>query len=362
MKKTFAIGLLVFVALTIQAQEPFWLGADISGTTELEAKGKQLRNAKGEPRENTALMRELGLNAVRLRVWVNPVEHGNFCNKEDVVRMALRAKDWGMALMIDFHYSDWWAEDVVRMALRAKDWGMALMIDFHYSDWWADPGQQNIPAQWKSMSYEEMKQALENHTREVLEAIKEAGVDVHWVQVGNETTHGFLWPVGRAEENMRQYAGLTDAGYQAVKAVYPKAEVIIHLDGGCDPKRYDFIFDGLKKYKARFDMIGLSVYPYWDVKANLTKSWQETVEKFTANINRMWTKYHKPLMVVEAGVEVKKPVEGKQIMSAIIHASKNDTNGHCKGVFYWAPELEGQYPLGAFQDGKPTVIMDAFTD
>ena len=120
MKKTFAIGLLVFVALTIQAQEPFWLGADISGTTELEAKGKQLRNAKGEPRENTALMRELGLNAVRLRVWVNPVEHGNFCNKEDVVRMAL----------------------------RAKDWGMALMIDFHYSDWWADPGQQNIPAQW----------------------------------------------------------------------------------------------------------------------------------------------------------------------------------------------------------------------
>ena len=248
------------------------------------------------------------------------------------------------------------------MALRAKDWGMALMIDFHYSDWWADPGQQNIPAQWKSMTYEEMKQALANHTREVLEAIKEAGVEVRWVQVGNETTHGFLWPVGRAEENMRQYAGLTDAGYQAVKAVYPKAEVIIHLDGGCDPKRYDFIFDGLKKYKARFDMIGLSVYPYWDVKANLTKSWQETIEKFTANINRMWTKYHKPLMVVEAGVEVKKPVEGKQIMSAIIHASKNNTNGHCKGVFYWAPELEGQYPLGAFQDGKPTIIMDAFTD
>ena len=180
MKKTFAIGLLFFQALTFQAQEPFWLGADISGTTELEAKGKQLRNAKGEPRENTALMRELGLNAVRLRVWVNSVEHGNFCNKEDVVRMAM----------------------------RAKDWGMALMIDFHYSDWWADPGQQNIPVQWKSMTYEEMKQALANHTREVLEAIKEAGVDVRWVQVGNETTHGFLWPVGRAEENMRQYAGL----------------------------------------------------------------------------------------------------------------------------------------------------------
>ena len=332
-KRINSLFITLCVCTLLQAQA-FWLGADISGTTELEAQGKQLRNAKGEPRENTALMHELGLNAVRLRVWVDPVEHGGFCNKEDVVRMAL----------------------------RAKDWGMALMIDFHYSDWWADPGQQNIPAAWKQMTYEEMKKALYDHTHDVLAAIKKAGVDVKWVQVGNETTNGFLWPMGRAQENMRQYAGLTDAGYQAVKQVYPQAQVIIHLDAACDPHRYDFIFDGLKKYKARFDMIGLSVYPYWDVKANLTTSWQETIEKFTANINRMWLKYHKPLMVVETGTEVKKPVEGKQIMAAIIDASKNKTNGHCKGVFYWAPELEDQYPLGAFQDGKPTAIMEAFTE
>ena len=332
-RRIHSLFIMLCVCTLVQAQA-FWLGADISGTTELEAHGKQLRNAKGEPRENTALMRELGLNAVRLRVWVDPVEHGGFCNQEDVVRMAR----------------------------RAKDWGLALMIDFHYSDWWADPGQQNIPSAWKSMTYEEMKKALYNHTVDVLTAIKQAGVDVRWVQVGNETTNGFLWPMGRAQENMRQYAGLTDAGYQAVKLVYPKAQVIIHLDAACDPKRYDFIFDGLAKYKARYDMIGLSVYPYWDVKAKLTTSWQETIEKFTANINRMWLKYHKPLMVVETGTEVKKPVEGKQILAAIIDASKNKTNGHCKGVFYWAPELEHHYPLGAFQDGKPTAIMEAFTE
>ncbi len=333
MKRIASLIVILSVCCTVWAQK-FWLGADISGTTMLESRGVQLRNVKGEPRENTALMRELGLHAVRLRVWVNPVEHGGFCSKEDVVKMAL----------------------------RAKDWGMALMIDFHYSDWWADPGKQNIPSEWKSMSYDEMKKALSAHTSDVLKAIREAGVDVKWVQVGNETTHGFLWPMGRAEENMRQYAGLTDAGYQAVKSVYPKAQVIIHLDGGCDPKRYDFIFDGLKKYKARYDMIGLSVYPYWDIKAKLTKTWQETVEKFTANINRMWKKYHKPMMVVETGVESKKPVEGKEIMASIIEASKNKTNGHCEGVFYWAPELEHHYPLGAFQDNKPTVIMDAFTE
>ena len=330
--------LTVFVAacLLLHAQQKrvFWLGADISGTTELEARGKQLRNAQGEPRENTALMRELGLNAVRLRVWVDPVEHGNFCNKEDVVRMAL----------------------------RAKDWGMALMIDFHYSDWWADPGQQHIPASWRDMSYGQMRQALADHTREVLTAVREAGVDVKWVQVGNETTNGFLWPVGRAQEHMQQYAGLTDAGYAAVKQVFPQAQVIVHLDGACDPQRYDFIFDGLRRYKARYDMIGLSVYPYWDIKGKLTQTWQETVEKATANINRLWQKYHKPLMIVETGAEAAKPDEGKQIMAAVIDAARTRTNGHCEGVFYWAPELEGHYPLGAFAQGRPTAIMEAFTE
>ena len=332
MIRVFCLLWLASVSLTISAQQTFWLGADISGATELEARGVQLRNSKGEPRECTALMYELGLNAVRLRVWVNPKD--GLCGKDDVVRMAR----------------------------RAKDWGMALMIDFHYSDWWADPGQQNIPAAWKEMDYGQMKQALANHTRDVLQAIREAGVEVRWVQVGNETTNGFLWPVGRAQDQMRQYAGLTDAGYQAVKQVFPKAEVIIHLDCAADPHRYDFIFDGLKKYKARYDMIGLSVYPYWDVKAGLTQSWQETVEKATANINRLWTKYHKPMMVVETGAEAAKPVEGKQIISAIIDMARNRCGGHCHGVFYWAPETDRFYKLGAFQNNQPTVIMDAFRE
>ena len=329
--------LAVGACVLTYAQKPtsdvtFWVGADISGTTELEARGVQLRNAEGEPRECTALMRELGLNAVRLRVWVNPKD--SLCDKADVVRMAL----------------------------RAKDWGMAVMIDFHYSDWWADPAHQDIPAAWKEMSYEQMKKALADHTREVLMALKKAEVDVRWVQVGNETTHGFLWPMGRAEENMRQYAGLTDAGYVAVKQVFPRAGVIVHLDGACDPKRYDFIFDGLKRYKVRYDMIGLSVYPYWDIKGGLTQTWQETVERATANMNRLWTKYRKPLMVVETGVEAKKPVEGKQVMAAIIDAARNQTNGHCQGVFYWAPETDRFYKLGAFLNNRPTVIMDAFSE
>lgn len=332
MKRLTHLLFLAFMSLTVSAQEPFWLGADISGTTDLEARGVQLRNTQGEPRECTALMYELGLNAVRLRVWVNPKD-------------GLCAKD-----------------DVVRMARRAKDWGMALMIDFHYSDWWADPGQQNIPEAWKSMSYDEMRKALADHTREVLIAIREAGVEVRWVQVGNETTNGFLWPMGRAKDNMQQYAGLTDAGYAAVKQVFPKAQVIVHLDGAFDPHRYDFIFDGLQQYKARYDMIGLSVYPYWDMRGKHTQSWQETVEKATANMNRLWDKYHKPMMVVETGAEAKKPEEGKQIIAAVIDAARNKTGGHCYGVFYWAPEADRFYRLGAFDNNQPTIIMEAFTE
>ena len=323
--------LLAMVGTWCQAQT-FWLGADISGTTELEARGVQLRNAQGEPRENTALMHELGLNAVRLRVWVNPKD--GLCGRDDVMRMAR----------------------------RAKDWGMAVMIDFHYSDWWADPGQQNPPAQWKDMNYSQMRQALAQHTRDVLLAIREAGVDVRWVQVGNETTHGFLWPMGRAEENMRQYAGLTDAGYGAVKDVFPRADVIVHLDGAFDPWRYDFIFDGLLQYRCRFDMIGLSVYPYWDIRGKHTKTWQETVEKARTNINRLWAKYRKPLMVVETGVEAAKPLEGKETLAAIIDMARNHCGGHCQGVFYWAPEADRFYRLGAFQNHQPTIIMDAFTE
>ena len=338
MRTSLLLSLLLFIATMAQAQpalagdDGFWLGADISGATELEARGHTLRNAAGEPREATALMRELGLRAVRLRVWVNP-RHG-------------------------FSGTD----DVVLMAQRAKAEGMAVMIDFHYSDHWADPGKQFIPAAWKAITCDEMRQALSTHTRDVLLAVRQTGADVRWVQVGNETTNGFLWPVGRVPDQMAQYAALTDAGYAAVKEVFPQAQVIVHLDCASDPKRYDLVFDGLQAHHARWDMIGLSVYPYWDMKDGRTRSWRQTVRLATRNINRLWEKYHTPLMIVETGTEVSRPERGRRIMRAVIRSARRRTHGHCKGVFYWAPELEGHYPLGAFRNGQPTAIMDAFTE
>ena len=321
--------LLVVACGGALAQGTFWLGADISGTTALEAHGGQLYNSSGEPRENTQLMKELGLNAVRLRAWVNPKD--GFCRPDDVLLMASRAK-----------------------AL-----GMEVMIDFHYSDWWADPGQQNIPAAWKELSYDEMRQALAEHTRSTLLLLKTNGINVRWVQVGNETTNGFLWPMGRAQENMAQYAGLTQAGYEAVKQVFPEAQVIIHLDQARDAKRYDFIFDGLKANGAKWDIIGMSVYPYWDQREKAEKNDAGTLKHALKNMKRLVKKFGTPVMVVETGYEAARPEEGRRFMEKLISACQ-EMDGRCLGVFYWAPELEHHYPLGAFKDGRPTAIMEAF--
>ena len=236
------------------------------------------------------------------------------------------------------------------------------MIDFHYSDWWADPAKQNIPKAWQQMNYEQMRKALAQHTRETLQLLKDNGIDVKWVQVGNETTHGFLWPMARAEEQMQHYAGLTQAGYDAVKEIYPQAVCIVHLDAACDLKRYQFIFDGLKQYGAKWDMIGLSVYPYWDIDAKLTKDEDETLTKAIANINALYKTYQTPLMIVETGYDADHPEAGKKWLKRLISAARTQTDGHCKGVFYWAPEAEGHYRLGAFRNHRPTAIMDAFKD
>lgn len=87
-------------------EQEFWLGADIGWCTEYESKGYKFYNKAGEERECTSLMKELGLNAVRHRVWVDPSMHGNWCSKEDLLVKCLRAKSLGMAIMVDFHYSD----------------------------------------------------------------------------------------------------------------------------------------------------------------------------------------------------------------------------------------------------------------
>ena len=320
----------------------FYKGADISWVTELESKGHKFYNANGDERECTALMKEYGMNAIRLRVWVDPSKHDNWCNQEDLL---VKAK-------------------------RAKALGMEVMVDFHYSDWWADPAKQNIPASWKGHSYEEMKKNLANHTKEVLQLLKDNGITPKWVQVGNESSNGFLWDMGHATNNPKQYAGLFASGYEAVKEVFSDAIVIVHLDNGWDENLYNWNLDILKNDGAKFDMIGMSLYPYWS-EIYHGKSAEETISGCMDNIQKMKAKYGCDVMIVETGMlcadeqgklaSASVLEEGYKQLARIIKESKEVG---CKGVFYWEPECKpSQYKLGAFtEDGFPTRIMDAFKE
>ena len=350
----------------------FAKGADISWVTEYESKGYKFYNAKGEERECTKLMKELGLNAIRLRVWVDPKAHGNWCNTADLVEKAKRAK----------------AE------------GMEVMVDFHYSDWWADPGQQHKPASWKGLSLPKLKEALANHTKEVLQALKGVGVTPRWVQVGNEIRPGMLWDEDKnlsgaswdikANEvkdmgwtstevkypmNWANLGAFIQTGYDAVKAVCPEAIVIVHLDNGHDNGLYTWFFDELKKNGGKWDMIGMSIYPYWTMQSNPSYTADRTITDCISNVNSVAARYNCDVMIVETGMDcgdgkggvasATTLASGRDLLARLIKQCRDNTNGRCKGVFYWEPECrpnEG-YRLGAFtNDGKPTVIMDAFNE
>ena len=340
MKRSLAILSLAFLSLTSFAQD-FYLGADVSWETEMESKGQKLYNWKGEERECTALMKEMGMNAIRLRVWVDPSEHDNWCNKEDLLAKAK----------------------------RAKELGMEVMVDFHYGDWWADPGKQIIPKAWEKLSFKKMCAALATHTNEVLTLLKENGITPKWVQVGNETANGLLWPLGKLDQNPKQYAGFFAAGYDAVKAVFPETQVIVHLNNGFDSSLFNRNLDALKDNGAKWDVIGMSLYPYWAIQSGKESNAVMTLHDCLKNIRKLSEKYGTDVMIVETGYEVdeQKPwviEQGREQYAELIHRMKNDTKGRCKGVFYWEPECRpSQYKLGAFtEEGKPTTIMRALLD
>lgn len=359
---------LLMLSTTVMAQD-FAIGADTGWNTEMESKGQQLFNWKGESRECTALMKEMGMNAIRIRVWVED-ENGNNA----------RGNKWCCNA------------DVLEKARRAKALGMDIMIDFHYSDWWADPAKQNIPKAWEKHSYKQMLNDVTSHTTSVLSMLKDNGITPKWVQVGNETSNGMLWSVekdpetgwekkdekgntiitkamGHLERNPKQYAGFFKAGYDAVKSVFPEAIVIVHLDNGFDNNLYTRNLEVLKTNGATWDMIGMSLYPYWSMQSGRESSAQEAFRDCMKNIRSLSKKYGCDVMITETGFEVNMQdtwvmEQGREHLAQLLKLARTSTEGHCRGVFYWEPEcIPHQYKLGAFTDkGAPTSIMRGYVN
>lgn len=305
----------------------FAKGADVSWVTEMESNNITFYNKNGVQTECMALLKSLGMNSIRLRVWVNPTD--GWCNKTDLL---MKAK-------------------------RASDLGMKLLIDFHYSDSWADPSKQTKPAAWANLSFTDLTAAVSNHTTEILTALKNWNITPEWAQVGNETGNGMLWDDGKASLSMSQYAILTNAGYNAIKAVFPNTKVIVHLQNGQDNGLFRWLFDGLKSKGGKWDVIGMSLYPD-------STNWKTYNNNCIANINDMISRYGSEVMICEVGMPWDQASAAKLFLTDLITRAKAISNEKCLGVFYWEPEAYNgwkSYTLGAFDNsGKPTEALDAF--
>ena len=332
--------LLLFISSTTIAlaqkknKLAFAKGADVSWLPQMEATGYRFYDTDGKEKDCLQLLKERGMNTIRLRVFVNPSQDkaSGHCSKEETVAMALRAQ-------------------------KAK---MRIMIDFHYSDTWADPAKQAKPAAWANLSFDALQNKVYEHTFDVLTALKKAGVTPEWVQVGNEIPGGMLWPDG-STNNWAQLAQLLNKGYEATKAVNAKIKVIVHVDEGNNNEKFRWFFDKATEHQVKYDVIGLSYYPFW-----IKKDYSETIADLQKNLNDMASRYQKEVMVVEVGGVDEQVQNTRELLAATIKAVRAVPNHKGLGVLYWEPQGAKSwsgYGLSAWQqDGKPSPALDAFKE
>jgi arabinogalactan endo-1,4-beta-galactosidase len=314
-------------------------GADASWYTQMvHDAGYVFRTQQGSPRPCLNVLQSVGINAVRLRVWLNPAD--GWCGQADVVAKALAANALGQKVLVDFHFSDTWASGSTQMP----------------------------PAAWQGYDLAQMESAAAGEVTSVLTAIQQAGGTVSWVQLGNEINLGMLFPLGgvlgQGDNSFANLAGLINSGYAAVKAVFPAALVVVHLSNGEDSAGFESFFDGLTAAGGRFDVIGMSAYPFWS-----GLPWATEVADVAATMADMQGRYGRPTMVCECGYAESDPADCYSYLQALIAAAKK---AGALGVFYWEPECYGNWPsaanggayaLGAFTaQGEPSAGMSAFAD
>jgi len=326
----------------------FMMGADVSMLDQLESAGAQFSDGNGKSGDPLALLKAGGVNWIRLRLWVDPV------NREDVVdngKTLSKAGDpvgGGNNTLAAF----------IRTAQKAKKQGLHIAADFHYSDFWADPSKQPIPFAWKNLSSSDLKKAVYAYTKDSLAAMKKAGVLPELVQVGNEVDNGFMWPAGKIYPSGDEKVGGRDGfiallkeGVRAVRDTDRKIRVMVHLSNGGDNALYHKFFDPVVKAGVDFDIIGLSFYPYWHGK----------IDDLSANLADLASSYNKQLVVAETayawtadngddlgngfgpGLEklggYKATVQGQaSAIADVIGAVAGAPDGRGIGVFYWEPD------------------------
>jgi len=295
------------------------LGADISSLHKSEDMGGVYKYSDGTEADALQILKDNGLNYARLRVWVDPVD--------------------------GYHNKD----EILVMAPRLKELGIRLLVDFHYSDDWADPGKQYKPAAWKDLDFEELKEALYDHTFDVCSSLVQQGTPPDMIQVGNEISSGILWPDGHTWDppNWDNLAELLTTGYNAVKDCSPETLVMLHIPEGGDNELAHWVFDNLTRREVPFDVIGLSYYPFW----------HGTLAELQGNLNDISVRYDKDVIVAEFSYAFTvleddglanianprmatdgylfSPVGQRLMMRDVMSVVRGVPNGRGLGVFYW---------------------------
>ena len=297
----------------------FILGADISWVPQQEDEGIRFSD-RGVRKDVLAILKERGFNWIRLRIFHDPTAKGGYSEKGYC----------GLA-------------QTVRMAKRIKAVGMGFLLDFHCADTWADPGHQPKPAAWASLSPADIAKALHGYTRDTVAELKRQGSSPDMVQVGNEISHGFLWPEPKKYRlEWDEICGWLKAGIAGVREADPSVRIMLHLACGGQNAESRWFLDNVAARKVDFDVIGQSYYP----------KWHGTLDGLKANLTDLAARYGRDIVVVEYSV-TGTDVRG---LNDIVRGLPN---GRGLGTFIWEPtKWEG--PALFESDGSTKPAIDVY--
>ncbi len=247
--------------------EDFILGMDASCVPSLEAGGVKYYDYDGTEKDVYQILSENGINYIRVRVWNDPFDaDGNGYG--------------GGNCDID---------NAVQIGKRATQYGMKLLVDFHYSDFWADPAKQMVPKAWRGMDIDEKSEALYQYTKESLQKLVDAGVAVGMVQIGNETNGAMCGENSSSLGGWKKIMQLMSAGSRAVREVCPEALVAVHFANPEKVTNYDSYGKNLDYYQVDYDVFASSYYPFW----------HGTLENLSQVLSKIAETYGKKVMVAE---------------------------------------------------------------
>ncbi|HXG46221.1 MAG TPA: glycosyl hydrolase 53 family protein [Methylomirabilota bacterium] len=254
--------------------DEFIAGADMSHLVFFEDRGVVYRES-GRGRDALLLLKERGLNCVRLRLFTSDAQQA-------------AANPYNSANNLDY---------TLPLAVRVKRAGLQLLLDFHYSDSWADPGKQTKPAAWTNLTFAQLEQRMYEYNSNTIAAFQAAGALPDIVQVGNEVIGGVLWPEGRVggafetPAQWSQFGRLLKAAIRGIKdaAAGSSPRIMIHIDRGGDWSGTQWFFDRLQQQQVEFDLIGLSYYPWWHGSLNALRTCLRNAAQ----------RYSRPIVVAE---------------------------------------------------------------